>query len=403
MPRRLLVALFTFIAILVSINPAQAGTVATTFKLAKTQIASGTSTVGVIKLSTAATSSTTFTVTSDDEDLATVPATVKIAKGKTSINVTITAGYSTSTQKVAISVANGDTSLSATVSILPLKVVSVSFSPTSVRSGTTSKATVKLNGPAPAAGKSVKITTTGPISAASTVKVAAGKTSATVTVNTKEVLTSSTGKLTADLKGKVTANLTVVPLKIKSVSLSPSSIDGGDSTVFTVTLDGKAPATGIEVEVNASGLNGPGNPETVVIEGGATSVGYEFETQEMGNVSAGNIVFSATYNGASKQATLDIEPIGRLSSAAFSQGTINAGESATITVQLTNEPYSGALNFSATLSQSGGDSVPANGSFEAGETTFTDSITFTESGTYTFTIIYIDQTKTATITVLEND
>ncbi len=400
MPRRILIALFAFFAILASISPAQAGTVSTSFKLTKAQVASGTVTSGVIFLGSAATSSKTFTVESADEKLATVPATIKIAKGKSNVSVPITAGYSTSVKTVEITIANGGTSKTAKLTILPLKVESVTFSPTSVRSGTTSKATIKLNGPAPSAGKTVKLTTSGPIKAATSVKVAAGKTSATVTVSTKEVFKSSTGKLTADLKVKVTANLTVVPLKIKTVSLSPSAVDSGDDTVFTVTMDGKAPAGGIEVDVLASGSNGPGIPETIVVEEGATSATYEFDVPELGNVTAAGITFQATYNENSKSANLEIAPIGRLSSVSFSEDSITAGESATVTIQLTNEPYSGALNFSATLSKEGGDTDSANDSFYADETTYSDSITFDEPGTYTFSVTYIDETETATITVL---
>jgi hypothetical protein len=307
MTRRLAVTLLVAFAMLFSLHSVQAGVVAPSGKLslAKSTAASGTVTTGTITLKANATSTITYTLSSSDEEVATVPATVKLSKGKKSVNFKITAGYVSSSKTATITVVGGATDLTANLRVDPIRVVSLSFSPKSILSGGSSKVTVTLNGPAPSNGSTVKFTTKGPIAAATSVKVASGKTTASITIKGKEVLTSTKGTVTASLKGTASSTITVNPLKLTAVGLSSSAVTSGDQVTVTVTLSGPAPKGGIKVPVEASGYNTPGVETTVTVAEGQSVGSYVFRTPEVSNGS-GEVVFAASYNGTTKSASLII-------------------------------------------------------------------------------------------------
>jgi len=84
------------------------------------------------------------------------------------------------------------------------------------------------------------------------VTVAAGATSATFTVTTSAVSASTSATITGSFNGTQTATLTINPLALSTLTMSPTSVTGGTSSTGTVTLTGPAPAGGAVVTLLSS-------------------------------------------------------------------------------------------------------------------------------------------------------
>ena len=144
----------------------------------------------------------------------------------------------------------GGTSNAISFDILP-SLVSLSLSPSTVVGGNPSTGTVTLSGPAPSGGAVASLSSNN--SAATvppSVTVPSGSASATFSVTTVAVSSSTAVDISA-LYGGVTrsASLTVNPpaVSLVSLSLSPSTVVGGNPSTGTVTLSGPAPGgTGLE-------------------------------------------------------------------------------------------------------------------------------------------------------------
>src|SRR5205814_4220994 len=137
-------------------------------------------------------------------------------------------------------------------------LATLSLNPTTVTGGDSSTGTVTLSGPAPSGGAQVALSSSDPSVATvpSSVTVAAGATSATFTVSTSTVSASTTVIISATYAGVTkTASLIVNPAPpptLTSLTLSPTSATGGNSSTGTVTLSGPAPSGGAQVALSSS-------------------------------------------------------------------------------------------------------------------------------------------------------
>jgi hypothetical protein len=104
-----------------------------------------------------------------------------------------------------------------------------------------------------------------------------------------------------------TANLTVNPVALLSVTLSPATVVGGvSSTGNKVTLNGPAPAGGILVTL-MSGDPGVRVPASVTVAAGATaSPVFTITTSHVATPTV--VTISASYNGVNKTANLTVNP-----------------------------------------------------------------------------------------------
>jgi hypothetical protein len=136
----------------------------------------------------------------------------------------------------------------ATLNVTPsaLIVSSLALSPASVTGGSPSAGTVTLNGPAPAGGAQVTLSSNNPAAVVpASVTVAPGGTSANFSVTTSAVAASTPVSISASYGGGTqTASVTVIPPIVSSLALSPASVTGGSPATGTVTLNGPAPAGG---------------------------------------------------------------------------------------------------------------------------------------------------------------
>jgi len=189
-------------------------------------------------------------------------------------------------------------------------LTSVAVNPASVTGGQPSTGTVTLSGPVPVGGATVTLSSAAAAATvAPSVDIGAGSASATFPITTSSVSASTPVGITASCGGiSKTATLTVTPAPppaLASLTLNPSSVVGGQSSIGTVTLTQLAPAGGVVVALSSGRPSIASVPPSVTVPAGASSATFTVNTVP---VSGGrSAVISATYKGVKKKATLYIK------------------------------------------------------------------------------------------------
>jgi hypothetical protein len=96
------------------------------------------------------------------------------------------------------------------------------------------------------------------------------------------------------------------PASLSAVSVSPSTVTGGDSSIGTVTLTATAPSEGAVVSLMSSNTSVATVPTSVTVAAGATSASFTVTTQTV--ATSTTLTISATYSGVTKSTTLTVQP-----------------------------------------------------------------------------------------------
>jgi hypothetical protein len=182
-------------------------------------------------------------------------------------------------------------------------VSAVSLTATSLAAGANEVGTVTLTGAA-SAGATISLASSNPTVAAvqTPVTIQAGATSATFTVT---AMAAGTATITASLNNTSgqSPTLTVThAAALSALTLSSSTVIGGDTVIATVALSGAAPVGGASVALLAS--DPLTVPSSVTVPAGATTATFSILTAPVsGTVSA---TVTAVYGGASANATISV-------------------------------------------------------------------------------------------------
>ena len=186
--------------------------------------------------------------------------------------------------------------------------------------------TVTLPGPAPAGG--VVVTLSDTLSAASTpvtLKFLEGATSKTFTVKTVPVAENQTGKVSATL-GSTTLSqpLTVRPMGLTSVTLTPISVVGSQPVVGKATLECKAGPGPITVDLSS---NNPAVASpvavSIVVPQSLQSVNFAVTTNAVPAKSYATV--SGTANGVTKSKRLTVNVVAAVSPTSLRFGNVPVG------------------------------------------------------------------------------
>ena len=123
----------------------------------------------------------------------------------------------------------------------------------------------------------------------------------------------------------------VTAATLSSVSLSPTSVLGGNSSTGTVTLNGPAPAGGALVTLGSNNTATASVPANVTIAPNATTATFNVTTAPVA-VNA-SVAISATYGTTKRTASLTVK-VAVLSSLTLSPTSVKGGTQATGTVIL---------------------------------------------------------------------
>jgi trimeric autotransporter adhesin len=185
-----------------------------------------------------------------------------------------------------------------------LTVASVTIGPASIAPGGTAQGTVTLSA---TTGATVTLTSsnTGVATVPGSVAVAAGQTSATFTV-TGVAAGSST--ITAAVSGSQgSASITVAPgaAQVLGLTLSASSVVGGNPVTGTLVISSPAPAGGMVVTLSSS--DPVTVPASVTIPAGQTTATFTVNTRAVGGA-FNNVPINASAGSLNAAATLTVTP-----------------------------------------------------------------------------------------------
>jgi hypothetical protein len=191
----------------------------------------------------------------------------------------------------------------------PASLSSLGVSPSSVTGGQAATGAVSLSGAAPAGGAVVSLASANPAALVPTsLTIPENASSANFTVSTSTVTSTTVGNITATYAGVTkSATLTVkppAPAALLSLSLNPTRVVGGSSSVGTVTLD-KAASNPVVVSLASSKPAKAVLPANVTVPAGASSATFNISTIRIRRRT--NATISASYGGMIKSATLTIE------------------------------------------------------------------------------------------------
>ncbi len=275
--------------------------------LTPASVTGGASASGTVTLNGAAPAGGAQVTLSSSSPAAAVPASVTVPAGETSASFSVTTSTVATSTTVTISGSLGGGTQSASLSVVPPSVSVLSLSQASVTGGSPVTGTVVLDGPAPAGGAQVALSSSNPAaSAPASVTIAAGGTSATFSITTTAVATSASVSISASYGGRTqTVSLSVLPPVVSSLSVSPASVTGGTAATGSVTLSGPAPAGGAQVTLSDNS-GAASVPASVTVAAGATSASFSIGTSAV----AGNTVVtvSASSGGATRTASLTVLP-----------------------------------------------------------------------------------------------
>jgi hypothetical protein len=248
-------------------------------------------------------------LSSNNPNVASVPASVTVPAGQRTASFRVDTRVVASQTQAMITARLGNSSRQATLTVNPPALESLTLDPNTVVGGNPSTGTVALNGPAPAGGLQVQLSSNNPnvASVPASVTVPAGQRTASFRVDTRVVASQTQAMITARLgNSSRQATLTVNPPALESLTLEPNPVVGGTPSTGRVALNAPAPAGGLQVRLSSNNPNVASVPASVTIPAGQRSATFTVNTQAV--ASQTQVTITATLNGQSRSATLTVNP-----------------------------------------------------------------------------------------------
>ncbi|HSE17013.1 MAG TPA: hypothetical protein VLB46_08165 [Pyrinomonadaceae bacterium] len=289
-----------------------------------------------------------------------------------------------------------------TISSAPPTPVSVTLAQDPLYSGETTWVAVQLTAAVPAGGATINLSSSNPgaVPVPATITMPGNTAWTQFQVQAGQVSASTLVTLTAALNSaSASAQFTLQPPSLKSLTISPATISGGAQPQGIVMLNGQAPAGGAFVSLSSdSPMVSP--PASVTVEPGSFSASFPIQTS--GVTANTTATVTANYNGAASQAQVTLTPQQPPSSLTLSPtSTTGTGGSSFATVTIaspssTDEVLQVASSNPAVASVPNGVLIPA-GSTTGGFNIFTTSVS--AQTVVTISVSGGGVTKTASLTV----
>jgi len=289
------------------INPKVTYPALTEFTTSAGAVAGANPVMGTVHLASAAAAGGDVVSLSSKSAAVILPANVTVPANALSVTFPITSSPVTATVTATLTATLGNSTVSASLNIIPAGVSLVRVSPAPVLGGVSTKGAVYLNGKAPAGGLSVQLASS--IRAAqvpATMSVAPFATIGTFTVTTSPVSSVQTAVITV-VSGSTRTDTTFVinPATFTSVTATPNPVVGGKTTSLTITMNGKAGPSGLVVTLKSSSADIV-VPAAVTIPAGATTASVTLATLAVKATTA--VTISATFGSATKTCVITLSP-----------------------------------------------------------------------------------------------
>lgn len=236
---------------------------------------------------------------------ASVPATVRLDAGQSTALITINTSPVKSQTMVKITSILGPVSIPVTLTLLPPTVSSLSLNPGVVSGGSSSVGTVWVDAGSLPGGMLILLASDSPdVTVPSSVTVSQGQLYTTFEIKTTPVAKNKVVTLSAKY-GTVTktATLTVERPKLSTLTLNPTSVQGGQPSIGTITIGSPAPAGGLVISLS-SNIPAATVPAKITIPAGMTSTTFAVSTTPVPSTTGATI--RATSGGASISTVLSI-------------------------------------------------------------------------------------------------
>ncbi|HEX8090146.1 MAG TPA: hypothetical protein VF762_14900, partial [Blastocatellia bacterium] len=289
-----------------------------------------------------------------------------------------------------------------TISSAPPVPVSVTLAKNPLYSGETTWVAVQLTAAVPAGGATINISSSNPsaVPVPATITMPGNTAWMQFQVQAEQVTAPTPMTLTATINsGSASAQFTLQPPSLKSLTISPGTISGGGQPQGIVMLNGQAPAGGAFVSLSS---NSPfvSPPLSVTVAPGSASTSFPIQTSAVtANTTA---AVTANYGGSVAQAQVTLTPQQPpLSLTLNPTSTTGAGGDsfATVTVaspSSTDEILQVASSNPSVASVPNGVMIPA-GSTTGGFNIFTTAVS--AQAIVTISVSGGGVTRTATLTV----
>ncbi len=223
-----------------------------------------------------------------------------------------------------------------------------------------------------------------------------------------QIVVDSSGNINVGWTDNTPGNLDIFftrSVSLSALSVSPSTVTGGDSSTGTVTLSAPAPSGGAIVSLASTDTSVATVPDTITVPTGATSTTFPVSTSPVS--SSTSVIISGSYNGTAQSASLTVTPppLPTVTSLSLSPSSVLGGPlgSSTGTVTLSRPAPSGGAVVSLSSSKPSVASVPASVTVPARATSATFTVNtsvFIVSTTVTISGSYNSTTRSASLTVL---
>jgi photosystem II stability/assembly factor-like uncharacterized protein len=238
--------------------------------------------VGRVTISSAApTGGMTIDLASANTSALTLPTTVQIPAGQTSVNFNATVGQVSTQTDVITTASGGSGNLNATVTVVPLQLMSLTLTPNATDGGNLVVGRINLNGVAPSGGWLISLRSSDTLAATvpTSVTVPAGQQFVNFTVTTLQVGSNRTATISAQRSQTVrSASLTVRGIPLVNFTIVPNSTPGGVAVAGTVTLSRPAPTSGIRVTLTSTNSNLGRVPPFVTVYRGQTTARFSINS-----------------------------------------------------------------------------------------------------------------------------
>lgn len=212
---------------------------------------------------------------------------------------------------------------SFTVSQAPAAPVSLAFTSNPLYSGNSTLVQIQLSTAAPSSGAVISLTSSDPNAAPvpATVTMPANTAWMQFQMKAGQVTTETPVTITASLNsGSASAQLTVLPPSIKSLSISPTTFNGGISVQAIAMLNGVAPANGASITFSSSSPAVQA-PAAETVAAGSPSVVFQIPTTSVTANTPATV--TASYNGQSVESQITLTPQGQPSALSLSPSSVS--------------------------------------------------------------------------------
>jgi hypothetical protein len=249
--------------------------------------------------------------------------------------------------------------------VLNLRVDSVTVSPSRVVGGSTAAVTVLLNGTPPNGPVTVPLANSNPavVSVPSSVVMAGASltfnvTTTAVAADTPVTITATYGFGTSYTPISRSVVLTVTPnTTLASLTLTPSSLVGGNASTGRVTLSAGAPPGGVAVTLSSNSANAT-VPASVTVPAGLDNATFVITTTTVSTTTQATI--TAAYAATSQTAALSISAAPAVSAVTITPASVTGGTSASGTVTLNAVAPSGGVSVTLNSSNTAAATAPAS-------------------------------------------